>query len=256
MKRIKLLSTAFAAVAAVLALASCGDDNDSNWICTYPGGYYPNALVTLKTSPQGDFYMQLDDKTAIWPENIKKNPYGDKEVRALVACYTVKNSVLPDGAPAGAQVVHVDWMDSIRTKDAVPYPAADVDKTYGNDPVEIVNDWLTVAEDGYLTLRFRTLWGANGTVHYINLLTGKNPNDPYEVELRHNANGDTNGHWGDALVAFKLPEVEGADGKQVKLTLKYKSFSGEKTVTFNYQSGRPTITNNSSYQGGYSERVK
>ena len=28
---------------------------------------------------------------------------------------------------------------------------------YGNNLVEIVRDWVTVAEDGYLTLRFRAL---------------------------------------------------------------------------------------------------
>ena len=37
-------------------------------------------------------------------------------------------------------------------------------RTYGNDPVEILNDWVTIAEDGYLTLRFATRWG-NGQPH-------------------------------------------------------------------------------------------
>lgn len=248
----KFLKTAFVAIAAVMTLASCNDDNDY----VYYNYGMPNALVTLKTNAEGKFYMQLDDKNTLWAENVSKNPYGDKEVRALVNCYGVKNSVLPDGAPADAQVVHVNWIDSIRTKNAVPYPAEGVDEKYGNDPVEIVNDWVTVAEDGYLTLRFRTVWGGQGNVHYVNLLTGKNPNDPYEVEFRHDAKGDTNGHWGDALVAFKLPEVPGADGKQVKLTLKYKSFSGEKTVQFSYQSGSATTTGGVTERAAYSSNVK
>mgnify|MGYP000385156400 CR=1 FL=1 len=49
----------------------------------------------------------------------------------------------------------------------------------------------------YLTLRFRALWGGQ-KVHYINLVTGVNPDNPYEVELRHNVNGDPQNYWRDA----------------------------------------------------------
>lgn len=230
MDKTKLLRMAFAALAATMTLASCDDDTDTVWV----NSNRPNALVTLKTSDGGGFYMQLDDTQTLWPVNVDKNPYGNKEVRALVSCYAVKGGTAADNTVASETKVYVNWIDSIRTKNAVPRPADKVDETYGNDPVEIVKDWVTVAEDGYLTLCIRTLWGGTGQVHYINLLTGGNPNDPYEVELRHDAKGDTNGHWGDALVAFKLPAVEGEAGKKVKLTLKYKSFTAEKSVQFDY----------------------
>lgn len=51
---------------------------------------------------------------------------------------------------------------------------------------------MTLAEDGYLTLRFRTVWGGSQK-HFVNLLLGQNPDNPYEVEFRHNAYGDTYG---------------------------------------------------------------
>jgi len=230
MGKTRLFRIAFVAFATTMTLASCDDDADTVWVNTNRA----NALVTLKTTQEGAFFMQLDDTRTLWPTNVSRNPYGDKQVRALVSCYAVNGDNAVNGSAAGKTSVYVNWIDSIRTKDAVPCPAEKVDETYGDDPVEIVKDWVTVAEDGYLTLRIRTQWGGKGQVHYVNLLIGSNQDDPYEVELRHDAKGDTNGHWGDALVAFKLPVAEGATGKSVKLTLKYKSYSGTKTVQFDY----------------------
>lgn len=251
MKRIQFFRFAFVALVAAMTLASCDDD---------AGEYYnvniANALVTLKTTESGAFYMQLDDSTTLRAVNVNKHPYGDKEVRALVNCYKVTDNSTATGVPEGSIPVKVFWIDSIRTKAAVPYPAEKVDELYGNDPVELVKDWVTVAEDGYLTLRFRTQWGGNGTVHYVNLLTGGNSSDPYEVEFRHDAKGDKSGHWGDALVAFKLPTVSGADGSKVTLTLKYTSYSGEKTVKFSYKSGKVVLEGNETERAAYTARVK
>ena len=94
-----------------------------------------------------------------------------------------------------------------------------------------MRDWVTVAEDGYLTLRVRTRWNNPSAVHELNLLTGVNPENPHEFELRHNAHGDTNGEWGDGLIAFNLnglPELNGT----ISIKLRWKSFSGEKTSEF------------------------
>ncbi|CEN49242.1 conserved hypothetical protein [Capnocytophaga canimorsus] len=52
--------------------------------------------------------------------------------------------------------MRINWIDSIRTKKPVPDLGAENDAKYGNDAIEVVKDWLTVAEDGYLTLRIRT----------------------------------------------------------------------------------------------------
>ena len=122
---------------------------------------------------------------------------------------------------------------------------------YGNNQVDIVRDWVTVAEDGYLTLRFRALWGGQNP-HYINLVTGVNPENPYEVELRHNVNGDPQNYWRDALVAFNLNEaLPDTKGKTVKLTIRWRSSQGYKKVDFDYCS-RKSITSTRMLEG-YSE---
>ena len=61
-----------------------------------------------------------------------------------------------NGRDGFTQQAYINWIDSIRTKDAVHAPADEA--AYGNDAVEIVKDWVSIAEDGYLTLRFRTRW--------------------------------------------------------------------------------------------------
>lgn len=247
MKAMKFFTVIALAMMSVFTITSCDNDNDVYWY--YPP--YPNALVTVKPVSDNGFYLQLDDSTTLFPTNMKTSPYGDKEVRALV-CFTEVKPVNSDYTKS----VEINWMDSILTKKGVPYPGEEGEAEYGEDPIEIVKDWVNIAEDGYLTLRFRTRWGNNGVAHFVNLFTGVNPDDPYEVEFRHNAFGDVNGVWGDALVAFRLSDLPDTEGKTVKLTLKYKSFSGEKSIQFDYCSRKAAGSTTIAEKPAYSSRVK
>lgn len=198
----------------VLFLPACSNKSPE------PDVYYPTALVTARTV-DSVFVLQLDDSTTLYPQNIKKSPY-PREVRALVN-YTDADSL---------NWIYVNWIDSIRTKDAVPTMGDKNDSVYGKDPVEIVRDRVTIAEDGYLTLRVRTRWGGYGAKHYLNLLTGTNPENPYELELRHDAKGDVYGDMGDALIAFNLNNLPKDAGQNVKIKLNWQSFSGKKSTEF------------------------
>lgn len=215
-----------------LLLPSCLDDDNSNW-----DKLYPNALVTVKHAGDETVFFQLDDKTTLLPVNLKSSPFGSKEVRALVNYKEVDES-----AKEYDKAVHVNWIDSILTKPMAANMGDKNDEVYGNDPVEIVRDWVTVAEDGYLTLRFRTLWGYSRIVHYVNLIPTNNPENPYEVEFRHDANNDYADRMGDGLVAFKLDKLPDTKGETVKLKLKWKSFSGEKSVEFDYRTRSATTS--------------
>lgn len=228
----------FLASAAILFTAttfqSCLDDNDDgNWHLRYP-----NALVTVKPVSENSFFLQLDDNTTLFPSNMTSSPYGDKEVRALVNYDEVDKP-----SEGYNKTVHINWIDSILTKPIASDRGAENDSVYGTDPVEIVNDWVTIAEDGYLTLRFRTVWANHSKAHFVNLLPGQNPEDPYEVEFRHNAYGDVFGEVGDGLVAFNLNSLPDTEGKTVKLKLKWKSFSGDKTAEFDYCTRKATAAN-------------
>lgn len=210
----------------IIILPSCLDDDNDLHI------RYPNALVTVKESVDKTLFFQLDDETTLLPVNIKTHPYGSKEVRALINYEEV------DEPSAGFdKAVHVNWIDSIRTKPMAPNMGdQNNDEEYGDDPVEIVRDWVTIAEDGYLTLRFRTIWSNLGVTHNVNLISTNNLDNPYEVEFKHDANGDNYGRMGDGLVAFKLVDLPDTEGETVKLTLKWKAFNNvDKSFEFDYK---------------------
>ena len=195
-------------------LPSCDNDDESVWYA------YPNALVTVKPVDSNSFYMQLDDNTTLKPLNLQGSPFGDKEVRALVNYRLRPNNPAPYD-----RAVWVYWIDSILTKPAISVEEMNPDFNYGNDPVEIIRDWVTVAED-------------------VNLITGENPNNPYEVEFRHNCNGDLNANtWADGIVAFRLDGLPVTDGQSVRLTLRWQSFSGEKKAYFEYKPRATTLSN-------------
>lgn len=210
-------------------MISCDNSDDVNI-----NSYIANSVVTIKPLNNGaGFNIWVSDDLMGQASNITKSPYGNKEVRALA-------NIRKEGKDAnGVQKFYVNWLDSIRTKPTVFSINEKEDaKKYGDDPLEIVKDFVTVAEDGYLTLRFRTLWGVPNLKHEVNLVTGINKDDPYKLLLRHNAKGDLRGRVVDGLVAFRLSEIDKiamANGKKdVTLELHWKSYSGMKHTTFKY----------------------
>lgn len=230
MKTLKLLLMATGVLFTSLTFQSCLDDDDYNY-----GYLTPNALVTVKPVSDNSFFLQLDDTTTLLPVNITSSPYGKKEVRALVNCREVNES-----AEGYSKAVYVNWIDSILTKQIAPDLGVENDSVYGTDPVDMIRDWVTIAEDGYLTLRFRTNWGDHNKAHFVNLLASQDPANPYEVEFRHNAYGDVHGLEGDGLVAFNLGSLPDTEGKTVKLKLKWKSPVGDKSVEFDYCTRKAT----------------
>ena len=223
MNRIKLFFFAIVAFAATSTLSSCDVHDDDN-----PSTMYPSALVTVKPVDANSFYLQLDEQTTLKPVNMKGSPYGTEEVRALVY-YTEVND---DPAPYD-KAVRLTWMDDILTKATIVRDSENTEN-YGHDPVEIVDDWVTIVEDGYLTLRFRTVSNNTGRMHRVNLVA-ENPENPYEVTFYHDADGDTYGDMMfDGLVAFRLNSLPDTEGQSVKLKLRWQSFSGMKEHEFDY----------------------
>ena len=207
MKKLKNLLAVAAIVLSSSLFQSCGTDEDYYYILPN----YPNALVTVKNAADSTIFLQLDDFTTVYPVNVRESPYGGKEVRALV------NFTPCNADPHGHNgAVFINWMDSILTKPAVPGTGSESDDEYGSDPVEIVNDWLT----------------------------GVNPDDPYEVEFRHDAEGDDERKWGDGLVAFSLKDLPDTEGKTVTLKLRWQSYSGTKQANFKFCSRKTTESAN------------
>ncbi len=231
-------TTLFALAAGLLCLSSCLKDSDSSW-----ARFYPNAIVTAKTSESGEFYLQLDENTTLKPENLSQSPFGGKEVRALLN-YTDKGEYKSDViGEKFDRLVEVNWIDSLRTKGTAASlgSTAEDDKAFGTAPIEIISNWLTIIEDGYMTLSFCAYWGDSHKVHAVNLVTGADPEDPYLLEFRHDALDDTSATPGGTrmtgIIAFDLSQLPDTEGKTVKMTIRYKSFSGESSISFDYCTG-------------------
>ncbi len=241
MKSSLLLSIASAA-GVMFAVGSCSVDKEQ---VDY-SKFYANALVTVKTISDGGFYLQLDDNTTARAVNITKSPFGEKQVRALCNITEVEPSLEVNGDIDNSVInkwVKINWIDSIRTKGIVP-SQGDLDYVkYGSDPIDIVGNWVTIVEDGYLTLSFRVQWGNASKAHAVNLVSGTDPENPYVLVLRHNAFDDMYTAPGaavvDGVVAFDLSSLPSTGGKDVDLIIKYRSgyFGGEHTARFKYCTG-------------------
>lgn len=220
MKTRRILTLALICASAMLSLQSCLKHDDSDDLYT--------ALVTIESSEAGTA-IQLNDSTVINPTNLKSNLYNGKAVRALVN-FSVDDVKLLDKSRFDAKILTVD---TIRTKKAVPDLGALNDREYGNDRLEIVNDWVCIGEDGYLTLRVRTFRSSASKDHYVNLVRVENEKDgdkEYTFELRHNASGDIYGYESDGLIAFDLNDLVPEDRSPVTLHLKWAGFTEEKSA--------------------------
>ena len=231
---------------------SCLDDDDA-----YSEFWRDSvqAIVTVKPLSDNSYYMQLDDSTTLFPTNSYV-PENLKEIRAFVIYKNDEKKT--EGYDQSVQLLR---MDTLLTKPIAPDLGSENDSYYGTDMLALNGGsiwskngvWI---EDGYITFDFYIQRGYNDNVkHFLNLVQ-TNSADPYELEFRHNAYGDISGVWGDALVAFRLSDLPDTGGKTVKLTLKYKSFSGEKSIQFDYCSRKATGGTGAAEKVAYSSRVR
>ena len=104
----------------------------------------------------------------------------------------------------------------------------------GEDPMDIILDWMTSLEDGFFTLHY-SIQASGNVRHDFTLFRGESK---YDFILAHDAHGDTKGALMDGLVCFDvsglLPDTE---GKTVELHLDYIDLNKtKKRLTIEYQS--------------------
>ena len=104
----------------------------------------------------------------------------------------------------------------------------------GGDPMEIVTDWITSLEDGFLTVHYSVR--TSGSVkHSFTLSPGTQAGEYF---LRHDANGDRGGELTEGIVCFPvsglLPDT---GGETVTLSLDYLNLLNTRTrLTVDYRS--------------------
>ena len=225
MKRLILTLTL---VICSFAIQSC---NKEEPVRTY------DAIVTVKPDPEHmSVTFQLDENTVVYPVNYKGTDFSSVEQRALINYREPTAGEYNMWSSEGPKI-YVNWLQFILTKDTVPNLGPEENEAeYGNDPVELLDDWLTLAEDGYLNLRFLTLWGDRGVTHTVNLAYTPEEDNPYCVTFYHNSMGDDKFYDRDGIVAFWLGDLPDTGGQTVDLKVKWESFSGPKNANFKYRS--------------------
>lgn len=244
MKTIRLSALAMA-IPVMLVFQSCLNDK---WDSYDDSRYRANAIVTVKPLEDGGFYMQLDEQTTVYPANMDSSPYKEK-TRVFANLTKVPMPADASGEAADYDIAaDVNWFRDMLNKDMVQVPetVTDLDAEYGKDPVDIMASWMTSVEDGYFTIHFETYSRGAGTTHEVNLIQ-PDPDKPYELEFRHNAEGDTYGTRVWSIAAFDLTAFQFKEGEEVTFTLKWNSYDGVRTHQFRYVPG-------AAFSGGTSDQ--
>lgn len=170
------------------------------------------AIVTVKQDADGTTFFQLDDDTRVYPSNFAE-PYTG--LRRIVCGLLLS----PDMTGCTVQ-----WYDALEqgtvSGDALPETAV-------SDGVEVLEDWMTSVEDGFLTVHYSAWWGDGHTPHQLLVLTRLNPENPYELTLVHQRNGDEALRRADSLIYFDINDLPSTQGDYVTLTLNWKNLDGE-----------------------------
>lgn len=184
------------------------------------------AIGTVR-SRDGLRYIRLDEKSC----SQVMNPDGIADIKDgtrvfLQYRYVVSESI----ADFCTDAILVEWASPLDVGSVGDLTA----KSRGEDPVDIILDWMTSLEDGFFTLHYSI--PASGNVKHDFTLYRGDSKDVFI--LSHDAHGDTKGSLMDGLVCFDvsslLPDTE---GKTVKLYLDYIDLNNtKKRLTVEYQS--------------------
>ena len=229
MKRRTILSV----LLGLALLSSCAKEAaESIWENGSNGGLGETqdftAIVTVHKSPTDTVYFQVDDTTRLFPYNFQRD-YNKME--RIVCGITVSSSKVPNYG----YHTFVQWYDQL---DKGTF--SNTKPSGANDGLDIISDWMTSCEDGFLTLHYSTRWGLASVPHTFTLVAGQNPSDPYEVLLVQDANGDEKKQTADSVVYFDINSLPDTGDTYKTLTLMWTD-SGGKTAEkeFRFKTRKP-----------------
>lgn len=188
------------------------------------------AVATLRSN-EGIRYFQLDPLSKGWivnPEAVADMP---DVTRVFLQYIPVQDDRRPDFC---TESIRVDWAMALDVG-TIAAPSASYQSSISSpDPIDIVQDWITSLEDGFLTLHYMIPVSGN-TKHSFTLCRGTSP---YEFFLLHDARGDLDGSLTDGIVCFPVQDLlPDTGGKTVELSLNYLNLKHSNTrLTVGYKS--------------------
>lgn len=196
----------------------------------YPAGYQTGktytAIATAKYLQTGSnysngfHYLKVSENLCIADIN------NSLSVSGRVYC---QFRLLDKKPISGIFWAEIDWYENVELGDnglMVGGPP----NTYINihdDGLDVIDDWMTSQEDGFLTIHYSAWFGNSNVWHHL-ALTPDDKDNPLVLTLRHDAKGDMPLEKTDALIYFDINDrSQYIDEEHYYITVKWTTCAGQ-----------------------------
>ena len=185
----------------------------------YPAGYQTGktytAIATLLKAADGVVYLKVNEDLQIVTEKL--DPLWE-QVKAPTRVYC-QFHLLEKQPPTPYYWAEIEWYEFVAMWDST------VVLDGGDAGLDIIDDWMTSLEDGFLTIHYSTWWGRGNIKHSIFLTTDT---DPRSFGLIHEDYGDEKLEKTDALYCLDLNYLSDLfDEEHNTITIKWKTCAGQ-----------------------------
>lgn len=207
------------AIVAVFA-TSCQKDDDNYSL----GKFWVGFGIVDKSGPE-TFTITMDDGSVLFPVAGQIHGHWYEDDGRVLVNYTIlgdKNTT----NESKEYYVKVNSVRKVLKKGILDITPA-IEDSIGNDPVIVRDAWVSSNQ----LLNFELKYYGRSEVHFINLV--KQPgvltvdNQPIELELRHNKNGDRQDYLFNAFVSFDLSAIRIPGLDSVRFVVKSTNYKGE-----------------------------
>lgn len=210
----------------LLVIASCDDNSRS------AGNFHIN-IATIIPEGENTYSLLLDDGERLWPVATDMW-YTPSYNQRVFLNYTILSGKQEDFD----HYIKVNDIWNILTKEAIELNEINAD-SIGNDPVRANSVWVG---GDYLNVSFMFNYGGVKP-HAVNLVKNTLSADPspeaIRLEFRHNSYQSAATRLYEGFVCFNLKPFRVNDADSVKLSVRFKEWSGETTYDVVYRYNQP-----------------
>jgi hypothetical protein len=209
MKKILMMMMAVSS----LMLTACLDDDEG-----YSLGKVWISLGEVESQGSGSALVRLDDGALLFPVAGEGPLSLPEEGTRILVNYTIVGDKLINETTKEYYIRLNSWREVLKKGIIDLTPA--MEDSIGNDPVIVEDIWVSRNQLLNMELKY---FGRN-KVHFINLVKAPGTltaeDQPFELEFRHNDNGDDPVYSMNALVSFDLSALQVAGADSVRFRVK------------------------------------
>lgn len=209
MKKILMMMMAVSS----LMLTACLDDDEG-----YSLGKVWISLGEVESQGSGSALVRLDDGALLFPVAGEGPLSLPEEGTRILVNYTIVGDKLINETTKEYYIRLNSWREVL--KKGIIDLTPSMEDSIGNDPVIVEDIWVSRNQLLNMELKY---FGRN-KVHFINLVKAPgaltSEDQPFELEFRHNDNGDDPVYSMNALVSFDLSALQVAGADSVRFRVK------------------------------------